>query len=39
MGIKSKLLEVVVKRMSTSCFKEIPLLEEIGVSVSKPNLN
>ena len=37
MGIRSKLLEVVVKRIITSCFKEIPLLEEIGVSVSKLN--
>ena len=37
MGIRSKLLEVVVKRIITSCFKEIPLLEEISVSVSKLN--
>ena len=37
MGVRSKLLEVVVKRIITSCFKEIPLLEEISVCVSKLN--
>ena len=37
MSVRSKLLEIVVKRIITSCFKEIPLLEEISVCVSKLN--
>ena len=37
MSIRSKLLEVVVKRIISACFDEIPFLEKISVTVSKLN--
>ena len=37
MSIRSKLLEVVVKRIIGACFDEIPFLEKISVTVSKLN--
>ena len=35
MAIRSKLLESVAKRISRSCFKEVPLIDDIFVSISK----
>tara|TARA_B100001057_G_scaffold442680_1_gene478225 strand:+ start:311 stop:679 length:369 start_codon:yes stop_codon:yes gene_type:complete len=35
MAIRSKLLESVAKRISSSCFKEVPLIDNIFVSISK----
>ena len=35
MAIRSKLLESVAKRISSSCFKEVPLIDTIFVSISK----
>jgi len=37
MSIRSKLLEAVVNRIINSCFNEIPVLEQISVTVSKIN--
>ena len=37
MSKRSKLLEVVVKRIMDSCFDEISVLEKISVTVSKLN--
>jgi len=35
MAVRSKLLESVAKRITSSCMKEIALIEEIFVSISK----
>ena len=35
MAIRSKLLESVAKRISRSCFKEVPLIDDLFVSISK----
>ena len=35
MAIRSKLLESVAKRISRSCFKEVPLIDNLFVSISK----
>tara|TARA_Y200000002_G_scaffold318598_1_gene277596 strand:+ start:650 stop:1015 length:366 start_codon:yes stop_codon:yes gene_type:complete len=35
MGVRSKMLETVAERISSSCLKEITLLEEVCVSISK----
>ena len=35
MAIRSKLLESVAKRISRSCFKEVPLIDDIFVSIAK----
>ena len=35
MSVRSKLLEAVVNRIITCCFNEIPVLDQISVSVSK----
>ena len=37
MSKRSKLLEVVVKRIIDSCFDEISVLEKVSVTVSKLN--
>ena len=35
MAVRSKLLEAVAKRISSSCMKEVPLIDDIFVSISK----
>ena len=35
MALRSKLLETVAKRISSSCLKEVPLIENVFVSISK----
>ena len=35
MAVRSKLLEAVAKRISSSCRKEVPLIDDIFVSISK----
>jgi len=35
MAIRSKLLESVAKRISSSCLKEIPIIDDVFVSISK----
>ena len=35
MSLRSKLLETVAKRISSSCLKEVPLIENVFVSISK----
>ena len=35
MAVRSKLLESVAKRITSSCMKEIALIEEVFVSISK----
>ena len=35
MAVRSKLLESVAKRITSSCMKEVPLINDIFVSISK----
>tara|TARA_B100001057_G_scaffold474421_1_gene539983 strand:+ start:429 stop:788 length:360 start_codon:yes stop_codon:yes gene_type:complete len=35
MAVRSKLLESVAKRITSSCMKEVPLIDDVFVSISK----